>query len=268
MSSTVFLPSGRQGIDKRVVAAFEMLKNSAAGGDIDFEQIAKSVNLSTSRLRHLFTLEAGMSPRHYVRLVRFCRARRLMLPTIHRISTGSCEGGSGKASEIQNRATASGDNFLSDPRNSSTGVDRLQCHCGRATSVCYRDCHAHCQRTSRNVRSCRTRSGYGRGHPFHREACDPWNPSRSPNDSTRRIGTTSGKTLSERAARNESVPGAWRGPARWAYSHAPVSQPRSPSNIGSPSDERPPETHGSVQARRHLCGRQVSTLRWLRLQAG
>ena len=81
MSSTVFLPSGRQGIDKRVVAAFEMLKNSAAGGDIDFEQIAKSVNLSTSRLRHLFTLEAGMSPSHYVRLVRLRRARRLMLQT-------------------------------------------------------------------------------------------------------------------------------------------------------------------------------------------
>jgi len=69
----------REGTDKRVIAAFEMLQHSAAAGDLDFVRIARSVNLSTSRLRHLFTVEAGMSPMHYVRLVRLEQARRLML---------------------------------------------------------------------------------------------------------------------------------------------------------------------------------------------
>jgi len=73
------LPRRQEGSDKRVVAAFEMLQNSAAEGDLDFVQIARSVNLSTSRLRHLFTTEAGISPMHYVRLVRLQQARRLML---------------------------------------------------------------------------------------------------------------------------------------------------------------------------------------------
>lgn len=79
MTSTMLLPPPRERSDKRVVAAFEMLKKSAAQGDLDFDQIARSVNLSTSRLRHLFTLEAGMSPTHYVKLVRLRQARRLML---------------------------------------------------------------------------------------------------------------------------------------------------------------------------------------------
>jgi transcriptional regulator GlxA family with amidase domain len=79
MSSTFLLPLRRECSDKRVVAAFEMLQNSAAEGDLDFVRIARSLNLSTSRLRHLFTTEAGISPTHYVRLVRLQQARRLML---------------------------------------------------------------------------------------------------------------------------------------------------------------------------------------------
>ena len=65
--------------DKRVRLAFEMLKQSAAGSNLDFHRIARSVNLSPSRLRHLFTGKVGISPMHYVKLIRLERARSLML---------------------------------------------------------------------------------------------------------------------------------------------------------------------------------------------
>jgi AraC family transcriptional regulator of arabinose operon len=65
--------------DIRVRLAFEMLKQSAAGSDFNFEKIARYVNLSPSRLRHLFTGNIGISPMHYVKLVRLERAHNLML---------------------------------------------------------------------------------------------------------------------------------------------------------------------------------------------
>ena len=67
--------------DKRVSAASEMLYRGAVSGEMDFVKIARCVNLSPSRLRHLFTIEAGISPNHYVRIVRLRRARTLMLQT-------------------------------------------------------------------------------------------------------------------------------------------------------------------------------------------
>lgn len=79
MSSTAFLPPPREAIDKRVVAAFDILNNPAGAGVIDFEQIASSLNLSSSRLRHLFTIETGISPMQCLRLLRLERAHQLML---------------------------------------------------------------------------------------------------------------------------------------------------------------------------------------------
>lgn len=72
-------PSLRAGSDKRVAAASEMLNRFAVRGGCNFVQIARTVNLSTSRLRHLFTIEAGISPLHYVKVVRLQHARSLML---------------------------------------------------------------------------------------------------------------------------------------------------------------------------------------------
>lgn len=68
-------------IDKRVSRASQMLYRSAMSADMDFAKIARSVNLSPSRLRHLFTLQAGISPLHYVKALRLERARTLMLDT-------------------------------------------------------------------------------------------------------------------------------------------------------------------------------------------
>jgi len=94
MSSPTLIPLWpREGSDKRVVAVSKMLCRSAASGDIDFGQMARSVNLSPSRLRHLFTIEAGISPLHYVKLLRLRRARSLMLQTFLSVKEVMSESG-------------------------------------------------------------------------------------------------------------------------------------------------------------------------------
>jgi|SRR5215472_13925421 len=79
MPSPILIPRSRAGFDKRVIAASEMLSRFAVRGNVDFLQIARKVNLSASRLRHLFTIEAGISPLHYIRVVRLQHARSLMI---------------------------------------------------------------------------------------------------------------------------------------------------------------------------------------------
>jgi len=87
------LPSlQREGLDRRVSRAFEMIEKSAATTDLDLSQVARAVNLSTSRLRHLFTLQTGISPMHYAKAVRLQRARSLMLQsflTVKEVTTQS-----------------------------------------------------------------------------------------------------------------------------------------------------------------------------------
>ncbi len=55
-------------------------------GDIPpLGSIASKLNLSLSRFRHLFKSEVGMSPQHYVRLLRLQRARRLLQSSLLRV---------------------------------------------------------------------------------------------------------------------------------------------------------------------------------------
>jgi transcriptional regulator GlxA family with amidase domain len=49
--------------------------------DISFSQLAQSVNLSESRLRHLFKGELGLSPTQYLKAQRMRVARRLLETT-------------------------------------------------------------------------------------------------------------------------------------------------------------------------------------------
>ena len=46
--------------------------------DADLETLANSVNLSSSRLRHLFKDETGLTPAQYLKRLRLERARELM----------------------------------------------------------------------------------------------------------------------------------------------------------------------------------------------
>jgi len=47
----------------------------------DNEKLARLVNLSTSRLRHLFKAETGSTPAQYLKSVRMREAQRLLLTT-------------------------------------------------------------------------------------------------------------------------------------------------------------------------------------------
>lgn len=46
--------------------------------EIQFDELARSVNLSTSRLRHLFKDELGVSPVQYLKAQRMQRAKTLL----------------------------------------------------------------------------------------------------------------------------------------------------------------------------------------------
>src|SRR5688500_20149598 len=48
---------------------------------VSFHEIAPMVNLSPSRLRHIFRMEVGMSLAQYVKLLRLNRARELLEST-------------------------------------------------------------------------------------------------------------------------------------------------------------------------------------------
>jgi AraC-like DNA-binding protein len=60
--------------DPRVSRALELLQQGYAPGDA----VAKSLNLSSSRLRHLFKRELGMSRRQYHQRQQLSRARKLL----------------------------------------------------------------------------------------------------------------------------------------------------------------------------------------------
>jgi AraC-like DNA-binding protein len=64
--------------DKRVMKALELLKESSLDAQLHFSDIASSVHISGSHLRHLIKREIGMSARQYVKMVRLKRARELL----------------------------------------------------------------------------------------------------------------------------------------------------------------------------------------------
>jgi transcriptional regulator GlxA family with amidase domain len=67
-------------MDPRIQVAIDLMRSSFHR-DGSFDQAACSVNLSPSRLRHLFTLETGISPTHYLRTLRIEEARVLLETT-------------------------------------------------------------------------------------------------------------------------------------------------------------------------------------------
>ena len=71
--------------DKRIRAALGILGSADLARDISMDNIAKAVNLSPSRLRHLFTQEVGETPHGCVRLMRMLRARELLEKSFYTI---------------------------------------------------------------------------------------------------------------------------------------------------------------------------------------
>jgi transcriptional regulator GlxA family with amidase domain len=67
-------------MDPRVQIAIAVMRNNLHQ-DGSFDDAAEFVNLSQSRLRHLFTLETGISPAQYLRTMRMDQARDLLEST-------------------------------------------------------------------------------------------------------------------------------------------------------------------------------------------
>jgi|SRR5918992_1001523 transcriptional regulator GlxA family with amidase domain len=64
-------------MDPRVQQAIDLLSKDLSR-NVDIEALAESVNLSSSRLRHLFKDKTGLTPAQYLKRLRLERARELI----------------------------------------------------------------------------------------------------------------------------------------------------------------------------------------------
>ena len=69
-------------MDSRVAIAIELL---SASPDAKLTDVAKALNLSKSRLRHLMKAEVGLPPGKYVKLLKMRQARELLASTFLQI---------------------------------------------------------------------------------------------------------------------------------------------------------------------------------------
>lgn len=66
-----------ESMDHRVQIAIALMKEDLRR-DLPLSDLAKAVNLSLSRLHHLFKLETGMTPARYRHLLKMEKARELL----------------------------------------------------------------------------------------------------------------------------------------------------------------------------------------------
>jgi AraC family transcriptional regulator of arabinose operon len=67
-------------MDRRIRQVISLMQNGPARGR-PLCEMANAVNLSYSRLRHLFRNEIGMSPERYMKLLRMMKAKELLETT-------------------------------------------------------------------------------------------------------------------------------------------------------------------------------------------
>lgn len=67
-------------MDPRITLVISIIEKQFAR-ELDSESLGRSVNLSASRLRHLFRAETGLTPRRYLKRLRFEAAGQLLLTT-------------------------------------------------------------------------------------------------------------------------------------------------------------------------------------------
>lgn len=67
-------------MDQRVESVIALMRRRLHR-KLSLNELAKSVHLSSSRLRHLFKSETGVSPSHYFRRVKWERAKELLETT-------------------------------------------------------------------------------------------------------------------------------------------------------------------------------------------
>lgn len=71
--------------DIRIARAIRLIKSKFAE-DVDFNQLARFLDLCPSRLRHLFKEQTGMSFKKYLRQVRMKEAQHLLKTTFLRVN--------------------------------------------------------------------------------------------------------------------------------------------------------------------------------------
>jgi AraC family transcriptional regulator of arabinose operon len=67
-------------MDQRVQSVIAIMRMHLHN-DLSLEELSRSVNLSSSRLRHLFKAESGVSPVQYLKSCRMKRAKELIETT-------------------------------------------------------------------------------------------------------------------------------------------------------------------------------------------
>ena len=67
-------------MDQRIRMAIALMETQLES-ELSLEEMAQSVNLSSSRLRHLFKAETGVAPAQYLKVIRLRRAQELITTT-------------------------------------------------------------------------------------------------------------------------------------------------------------------------------------------
>lgn len=67
-------------MDQRVQIVLDLMEENLQR-ELSLEELARIVNLSASRLRHLFRAETGMSPTQYLKSVRIQKAKEMLETT-------------------------------------------------------------------------------------------------------------------------------------------------------------------------------------------
>jgi transcriptional regulator GlxA family with amidase domain len=79
------VPERKDVKDQRISSAIEILAMTDLSAGVDIDEIARVVNLSRSRFRHLFTKQVGTSPHNYIRYLRMRQAKSLLENTFLRV---------------------------------------------------------------------------------------------------------------------------------------------------------------------------------------
>lgn len=85
-------------LDARVKAVVELMRQSR--GHLSISILARSVNLSASRLRQIFHKETGQSPIQYLRVVRLSKAEELLQGTFLSVKEITSQCGIGDVSHF------------------------------------------------------------------------------------------------------------------------------------------------------------------------
>ena len=87
-------------LDLRIKTAIEIIENGISG-KLEIATLARQINMSASRLRHVFKAETGVSPSQYIKRARMHEAERLFHTTFLSVK------------EISHRAGFSNESYFS-----------------------------------------------------------------------------------------------------------------------------------------------------------